>query len=317
MSTRDRRLVGPGSVVAAVAPGVPIASDNQSSNLWRACVCAGSIGALGIVLWLTWPRRPKPTRESVIAGLRRLREECAAVYADITALVTCANLPSHMRGTSMPYGEGDDVNKEHGEKLQHAIEQPLILMAALHDAAARAAREIHPSCTAEDLETDSQRFCDDMEVQRITSEIQEMHTSCLRGNLAGVLKSSTVGGDALWNAASALEMLRKIGQAKVKCLEALVSEARTKETCNKQLATFRPESGLAVVHACAQAENEIWERLWPDDSARRCCFVTAVERFTFSDSLFRKQRIALDKELENLTITTIANSMKLFCRSAG
>jgi len=267
-----------------------------------ACVCVASVTALAALAWLAWPRRRKASKEEVLVVLKLLREECAAACADVSATVVGAKLPAAARrpaATALP-GTGADgrpsPQAEMADKLQQAIGQPLVLTAALQEAAARAASELPGGGSAEDLEAELERFAEDPEVQGVTGEIRAMHQACLEGRTATAPKSAA---KELWAPDEALEMLRTLGQAKAHALHAVAAAAGGGVEGARQM-------GAEVLRACAWAEDEAWKRCWPGDAARRSCFPAALEWLAAGSRRFRERRAGVERELSALAAKATA-----------
>merc|ERR1712216_592254 len=91
-------------------------------------------------------------------------------YADISATVA-----RHGSPTVEPAG-ADATD----DKLRQALEQPLVLDAALREATARVAAG--RGCSPEELEKDVRFHEDSDEVQHCMREIKAMHAACLAGS---------------------------------------------------------------------------------------------------------------------------------------
>jgi len=314
------------------------------------CVCAVSAASLGVSLWLLWPRKSEARRNSARQGLRRLHEEFAAAYGDVSCVVSgcwcrtqetssadgaagiaaaaaASNAAAFAAagatgGADVP---GDDGMGSAGvpeapteaEKLKQVLEQPLVLGAALHEAASRAADVVFstPGSAPDGLESELQRQLGEDVVRNTTAEIRAMHEACLKGhalpafpiqvavalgsknNLDGV-SSVTPSASEPWGDEEALEMLEALARAKVERLRAIFAtgvspiEGEEVEARRRRLAT-------SAILASVEAENEIWDRKWPGNRARRCGLVPALARLPQVDGL-RARREKVESDLEAL-----------------
>uniref|UniRef100_A0A7S0AC32 Uncharacterized protein n=1 Tax=Pyrodinium bahamense TaxID=73915 RepID=A0A7S0AC32_9DINO len=296
-----------------------------STNIRAACLCAASATALVLAMWLAWPRRLKASREEALAALRLLREECASIYVEVAAQAVAAGLSEpHVRspaakalaaaaaaaaaaggakaktgtsGAERDAGPSESTEVTASDKLRQAAQQPLVLEGALREAAARAAVALPDGLTAEDLEAELARFAEDPEVRRGTEEVRQMHEACLEGRAPAALCDETGGGTAAqepWAAEEVLRLLRELASAKARAVRGLVSAARAAGAGGKEAQCL----GAQVVHACAKAEDEVWERHWPGNGSRRRRFLPALERFSADDRRFRERRAVAERELE-------------------
>ena len=113
---------------------------------------------MGLALWLAWPRRAKATQEEALEALEWLRAECAAIFADVAATVARVGVRDSALGAYTGFPE----DEENSAKVRQAIEQPLVLQAAMHEAASRAAGALPAgSGSADDLEAALQLFSQD------------------------------------------------------------------------------------------------------------------------------------------------------------
>jgi len=290
-----------------------------SLGVRAACVAAAATTALALALWLAWPRRPKASREQALEALRRLREECAAVYAEVAACAAAAGLPElPSNGLTKAAADADAAAKaratqgslddededEDGEaaspqsetsetRLRQAVEQPLVLAEALREAAVVAAAALPEGGSAEDLEAELQRFSADTRVQEATAELQAMHEACLHGRGPELSEACAVGP---WTPEAALETLRELGRSKAQAVRNLVSAARAAGPDGQEAQCL----GAKVVQACARAEEEVWGKLWPGDRSRRCCFLPALDHFEAADRRFCERRASAECELAAL-----------------
>lgn len=273
-------------------------------------LCTASAVVAAATLWLLWPRHPKVSREALLVSIRRLREECAAIYADVGASVGRSGARKHLATSSFSSfaavaaagqgagDAGDSLEEEDGtHKLQQVLEQPLILEAALHEANARVAAELFPGGTAEDLNYELLRNGDDEEVQTSMEAIMEMHQACLRGDRA----AATEGRAAreAWSQDEVLAMLRRLGDAKVACLETLRLGLSGQNDCSAIA-----DLGAKSIQACVEAEDDVWrqscEAAGDLAAARRCMFAVALDSHS-EDRAFRNRRAAVESELAKAT----------------
>lgn len=250
---------------------------------------AASAAAVGLALWLAWPRRPKASLEEVQKALQRMQEECASVFAEMFATVDRAKLPREFFREGRLEGSAESPKNEDEpcSKLQQAIEQPLVLGTPLQRAIDLAAKELPGAWAAEDLEAELARYSEEASVQNSLDDFRRMHSTCL----AGGLYQPTLEAKASWEPASILEMLREVGTAKAKCLQDLLAGI----TEEKQLLRI----GAEARRLCEAEEEKIWQRRWPGDRGKRCSFLPLLEHFS-SDSSFRQRRFAIETELEEL-----------------
>lgn len=272
-------------------------------------LCAASAAVAAATVWLVWPRRPKASREALLLSLRRLREECAAIYADAGASVERSGARKYLADSSFSSlssvvaagakrGAADAAGEEEdsAQKLQQVLEQPLILEAALGEATARVAAELFPGGTAEDLEAELYRNGDDKEVQRSSEDIMEMHRACLRGEPAAA--SEARAAREAWSQDEALEMLRRLGEAKAVGLEALRLDLSGQENVGAV-----HDLGAKSIEACLKAEEKVWQATLRGGSStsdglasRRCLFALALESYS-EDRSFSKRRAGVEREL--------------------
>lgn len=259
------------------------------------CLCAGSTAAVSLALWLAWPRRAKATREEVLEALEWLRAECAAIFADVAATVARVGV----RDSALDAYAGLPEAEENSAKVRQAIEQPLVLQAAMREAASRAAGALPAgSDGADDLEATLQLFSQDSQVQKATGEIQAMHEACLGGDGISALRSQA------WSADEVLEVLRQLGRAKAERLGRLLRDAGASGAPTAE----GPVLGVLAVRACAEAESEVWGRLCPGDRRRQCSFAVALEQLSSADPAFRERRAEAERELEALAAPALAAS---------
>lgn len=244
---------------------------------------------MGLALWLVWPRRAKATREETMRALERLRAECAAAFADIAATVARVAVPE----SAWAALAGPEESADGASKVRQTIEQPLVLQAAMEEAAGRAAGELLAGGdSTEDLEDALQRFSSDTQVQQGTDEVQLMHAACMEGNGVDALPSLE---KANWTADQLLETLRQLGAAKSDRLQRLFEAGAGGLTAPSGVPL-----GVLALRACAEAESEVWERVFPGDGARRCSFTVALEKLSSSDGGFRDRRQKVEADLEAL-----------------
>jgi hypothetical protein len=268
-----------------------------------------SAAALASALWVVWPRKPKASQDALRRSLQHLRAEYAAVYAEVSASVARAGLPSHST-TSLASlaavaasSSGQSSREEDGlQKLTQVLEQPLLLEAALREASGHAASELLPGATATDLESTLQHFENDSNVRKSVEDIQEMHQACLSGRLAASTEVMT--SKEMWSEESILDMLRVLGQDKCAQLEVL-------KTClnHREEPGAIVDLGARIVEACAEAEDRTWENQFGSDSKmRRCLFRLALESYSMESS-FACRRAALESELEEAVAAVCADLM--------
>lgn len=266
----------PASVLAA---GLP-ASDG-SYNKRTVLLCTGAATLLTLVVWLSRPRRSRATKEEALDALRLLRLEFTAAYADVSTVVA-------RHGSAAPVTANADAPDD---RLRQALEQPLVLDAALREATARAAAG--RGCSPEALEQDVRLHEVEEEVQEGMQEIKEMHAACL----AGCTGEQAPGAKALagmWKQDEALNMLRELGRAKAERLRSIcASPLEVEGSC---------PPAAALVAACAEAEQEVW-RCHPDAGERRSLLGPAIEAFAAKSTEFARRRAALEAELEAATCT--------------
>eukprot|EP00929_Paragymnodinium_shiwhaense_P034121 TRINITY_DN18607_c0_g1_i2.p1 TRINITY_DN18607_c0_g1~~TRINITY_DN18607_c0_g1_i2.p1 ORF type:complete len:295 (+),score=59.16 TRINITY_DN18607_c0_g1_i2:75-887(+) len=238
-----------------------MASSSQGSGkqLTVCLAAAGIATATGVVLWLTWPRRKAP-RDRVLAALGELRHELAAAYADVVGSISSAGFaPGARRGSEDPL-----------DKLRQAVEQPLVLQAALGEAATSAAGALREGATAQQLEAETQRLADDPEVKEGTGVARTLHQECVAGRLADVAESGAAA--ELWGQEALLSMLRQLGEAKAETIRELRNRGKL--------------TAAASIRACSTSEDQVWSAKWPEKAActqRRRCFTTALERHSSTD----------------------------------
>ncbi|CAK0907581.1 unnamed protein product, partial [Prorocentrum cordatum] len=208
------------------------------------------------------------TREEALEALEWLRAECAAIFADVAATVARVGVRDSALGAYAGLPEAE----ESSAKVRQAIEQPLVLQAAMREAASRAAGALPArGGSAEDLEAALQLFSQDPQVQKATGEIRAMHETCLGGGSVVAPRSQA------WSADEALEVLRQLGRAKAERLGRLLHDAGAGGAPG---AEGGPVLGGLAVRACAEAEGEVWARLGPGDRHRRCSFAVALEELS-------------------------------------
>lgn len=286
-------------------------------------LCVASATVAAAALWLVWPRHPKASREALLSSLRRLREECAAIYADAGASVERSGARKHLTASSLSSlasvlaaaGKGtqgaDNVStdgagaeeEDDSHKLKQVLEQPLVLEAALREANARVAAELFPGGTAEDLEAELQRNGEDEEVRKSMEVIAEMHQACLLGERAAA--SEVKAARDVWSQDETLDMLRRLGEAKAARLEAL-RLALDDQECAGAI----PDLGAKSIQACVNAEEDVWQLGIMTEkekeeqksgavdnlASRRCLFGLALESYS-EDRSFRNRRVAVESEL--------------------
>lgn len=247
-------------------------------------LCTAAATLLTLAFCFSRPRRPKATKEEALETISLLRREFAAAYADVSAIVT-------RHGSPAVEPAGADATDD---KLRQALEQPLVLDAALREATARVAAG--RGCSPEALEQDVRLHEDADEVQQRMREIKAMHADCLAGR-AGKHSSGEKAHDMLrdainertWKQDEALDMLRELGHAKAE---------RVRYICARQLEAMGScPPAAALVTACAEAEQEVWGR-HQDAGDRRSSLGPAIEEFVASSSEFARRRTALEAELE-------------------
>mmetsp|Transcript_56044 Transcript_56044/g.87228 ORF Transcript_56044/g.87228 Transcript_56044/m.87228 type:complete len:299 (+) Transcript_56044:74-970(+) len=269
-----------------------------------------SAAALASALWIVWPRRPKASHDALLKSLKHLRAEYAAVYAEVSSAVVRSGLPSTST-TSLSSlaavaasswndsNESEDTKEESGlQKLAQVLEQPLILDAALREASDHAASDLLPGGKAHDLESTMQHFANDSDVKESVDAIHDMHRACLVGEQAAPTEIKR--SKDMWSEENVLDMLRVLGQAKCAHLENL-------KTCLSQ-GDDMVNLGVRIIEACAQAEDQAWDRKFGIDSrTRRCLFRLALESYSMERS-FGDRRAALESELED-AVAAIGNDL--------
>lgn len=279
--------------------------------------CLSTSAAVALALWLMWPGRPRASREEVIAALLQLREECAAIYADIAWAVSLAALPPlecaldsaprKVEEIDEEESEDDLDNKDDNETedakavaaLHHAVDQPLVLQGALREAAEHVAARLLPGCGPDDLEAELSHYGNVPEVKDVTRELRDMHKACLEGLVPGAPAPEACSGVDLWKPHEALEMLQELGRAKALRLRTLLS------TINEGM--YASQLGMPALRVCAEVENDVWERCWPGDPVRRCRFNSALEQLSARNSKFRDRRLTIEAELNDLAIGSGGN----------
>jgi len=262
------------SSASVLAAGVPVSESSHVKKTVLVCTAAATL--LTVAVCLSRPRPSKATKEESLEAVSSLRREFAAAYADVSGVVA-------RHGSPVVEPAKADAAEN---KLQQALEQPLVLEAALREATARVAAA--RGCSPEALERDVRRHEDSEEVQQEMAEIKAMHAACLAGGSG----KKAPGGKALvgtWEQDEALDMLREIGAAKAEKLRSI---------CAGQLgAEASCPPAAALIAACSEAEQEVWGR-HPGAANRRSSLGLALEEFAASSPDFARKRAALEAELE-------------------
>eukprot|EP00747_Dinoflagellata_sp_TGD_P169129 gnl/TRDRNA2_/TRDRNA2_197275_c0_seq1.p1 gnl/TRDRNA2_/TRDRNA2_197275_c0~~gnl/TRDRNA2_/TRDRNA2_197275_c0_seq1.p1 ORF type:complete len:292 (-),score=50.36 gnl/TRDRNA2_/TRDRNA2_197275_c0_seq1:18-854(-) len=255
------------------------------------CICAATAAVVVVTAYLLWPRRARLSKEDALLGLGRLREEFAAAYADVAAVVSACGPPP---APPLPPDAKETAPKEdtNTERLRQALEQPLVLEAALRGASQRVAAELVPGGCGKDFEAELRNYEDEEEVSRATEDFRAMHQACLQGKTR-LLPGLAASGP--WKPEEALEMLRRLGRARVERLQMLLTSVGGPPGANDEA---RRLGGL-FVSACGQVEDEVWEKHYPGDTARRCLFGPALASFT-EDRGFCVRRLNVEAELDAL-----------------
>lgn len=298
------------SQMPALVEGVP-------PRAARVAAAAGAVAAVGAVGWLLWwrSRQPRASKEEVVETLKRLKDECASVYAEATAAMARAGPPSEVaaaaaaaawrsppQGASFGSAGEDEERDDPALKLRQAVEQPLVLTGALQEAAERTAAELLPGTggDAAALEEELRRFEGEPEVQLATEELRAMHEACVQCREdASLLAACT--SECLWEADAALDMLRELGQAKVEAFKTALKTAPAGPGSRAAAAL-----GPRALEACMASEDLLWEQKYPGDRARRLGFAPALARLQAKDRAFRLRRATIERELDSMAAPSAA-----------